>query len=149
MSGIGKKRIRKRKNMFLIDTCIWVDLYEDRKGYQKEPLADYAFKLFCNIKASEDKIVITDLTIRELEMTYSIEEIKGMMKPFEDMIENLISSKQQREEAKRIAQLKEVPKGDALHAIIARDNNLILITRDKHFNKLTNISLSYKPEEII
>ena len=85
---------------YLIDTSIWVDLYEDRKGYQNEPLGDFAFKLFSIIKAKQNKIVITDLTIRELETNYSIEEINGMMKPFEDVLEKIIASKKQRDEAK-------------------------------------------------
>lgn len=133
---------------YLIDTSIWVDLYEDRKGYQNEPLGDFAFKLFSIIKSRQNKIVITDLTIRELEMNYSIEEINGMMKLFESMLDKIIASKEQRDEAKRIAEERDLPKGDVLHTILARDNRLILISRDKHFKQLTDISNYYKPEEI-
>lgn len=134
---------------YLIDTSIWVDLYEDRPGYKGEPLGDFAFKLFAIIKAKEDKIIITDLTIRELEMNYSIAEINGMMKPFEAILEKLVASKKQREEAKKLAKERPVPKGDALHAVIARDNNFTLIARDKHFRQLTDISEHHKPEDII
>jgi len=134
---------------YLIDTSIWVDLYEDRKGYQDEPLSDFAFKLFTIIKAKQNKIVITDLTIRELEMNYSIAEINGMMKPFEAILDKLVASKEQRDEAKKIAEERNVPKGDTLHAILARDNKFTLVTRDKHFRKLTDISEHHKPEEII
>jgi len=134
---------------YLIDTSIWVDLYEDRKGYQNEPLGDFAFKLFSIIKAKQNKIVITDLTIRELETNYSIEEINGMMKPFEDVLEKIIASKKQRDEAKKLAEKRNVPRGDALHAILARDNRFILVSRDKHFRELTDISEHHKPEEII
>src|SRR3989338_1034155 len=134
---------------YLIDTSIWVDLYEDRKGYQNEPLGDFAFKLFSIIKAKQNKIVITDLTIRELETNYSIEEINGMMKPFEDVLEKIIASKKQRDEAKKQAEKRNVPRGDALHAILARDNRFILVSRDKHFRELTDISEHHKPEEII
>lgn len=134
---------------YLVDTSIWVDLYEDRKGYKNEPFGDFAFKLFCMIKAKEDKIVITDLTIRELEMNYSMPEIKGMMKPFEAILEKLVASQEQRDEAKKIALERNLPKGDVLHAILARDNKYILITRDKHFKELIDISTYHKPEDII
>ena len=134
---------------YLIDTSIWVGLYENRNGYHDEPLGDFAFKLFCMIKAKEDKIVITDLTIRELEMNYSMPEIKGMMKPFENILEKLVVSTEQRDEAKKIASERNLPKGDVLHAILARDNNYILISRDKHFKQLIDISAHNKPEEII
>lgn len=38
---------------YYVDTSVWIDLYEDRKGYNKEPLGDFALKLFSYIKAKE------------------------------------------------------------------------------------------------
>lgn len=134
---------------YIIDTSIWVDLYEDRKGYNNEPLGDYAFKLLVKIKAKESVIVLTDFLIKELETLYSIPEINGMFKPFEKIIKKTIATERQREEAKNIAKERGVPAGDALHAIVARDNDLILVTRDRHFRKLEDISKHYKPEDLI
>ena len=125
------------------------DLYEDRKGYNNEPLGDYAFKLLVKIKAKESVIVLTDFLIKELETIYSIAEINGLFKPFEKIIKKIIAAEKQREEAKKIANERDVPAGDALHAIISRDNDLILVTRDRHFRKLEDISKHYKPEELI
>jgi len=136
-------------NKYYLDTSIWIDIYEDRKGYDKEPLGDFAWKLISFIKTNKNKLIITDLLIRELEINYSLEEINGIMKPFEDILEKIIVVKQQRDEAKKIAEERNVPSGDALHAIIARDCNLILVTRDNHFKKLQDICKSYKPEDII
>jgi len=109
---------------YYCDSSIWIDLYEDRKGYNHEPLGDFAWKLFALIKAKKNKLIISDLLIRELEMNYSGEEINGMMKPFESLIEKIIATKEQRDEAERIAEERNVPKGDALHAVLARDYNL-------------------------
>ena len=134
---------------YIIDTSIWVDLYEDRKGYNNEPLGDYAFKLLVKIKANEKVIVLTDFLIKELETLYSVAEINGMFKPFENIIKKIIATERQREEAKKISKERGVPAGDALHAIVARDNDLILVTRDRHFRKLEDISKHYKPEELI
>ena len=134
---------------YIIDTSIWVDLYEDRKGYNNEPLGDYAFKLLVKIKANEKVIVLTDFLIKELETLYSVAEINGMFKPFEKITEKIIATEKQREEAKKISKERGVPAGDALHAIVARDNDLILVTRDRHFRKLEDISKHYKPEELI
>ena len=134
---------------YIIDTSIWVDLYEDRKGYNNEPLGNYAFKLLVKIKAKESAIVLTDFLIRELETIYSVAEINGMFKPFENIIKKIVSTEKQREEAKKIAKERDVPAGDALHVIIARDNNFILVTRDRHFRELEDISKHYKPEELI
>ncbi|MEK6916171.1 MAG: PIN domain-containing protein [Nanoarchaeota archaeon] len=137
------------KNRYLVDTSIWIDLYEDKKGYQGQPLGDFAWKLFAKIKSKKDIVVISELLIIELEMNYSIEEIRGMMEPFKDLIEKITITKHQRDEAKKIARERNIPKGDALHAILTRDNELILITRDTHFKKLEDISKHYKPEDFI
>lgn len=134
---------------YIIDTSIWVDLYEDRKGYNNEPLGDYAFELLVKIKAQEKVIVLTDLLIKELETLYSIAEINGIFNPFNKIIKKVIATEKQREEAKEIAKERDIPAGDALHAIVARDNNSILVTRDKHFRKLEDVSKHCKPEELI
>ncbi|MBD3303727.1 PIN domain-containing protein [Candidatus Woesearchaeota archaeon] len=141
--------LRYQMKKYYLDASIWIDLYENRKGFNNEPLGDFAWKLFGLIKASKNKLVISDFLVRELESNYSIEEINGMIKPFEDIIERVFVTKKQKDEAKILAQERSLPPGDVLHSILARDNNLILITRDKHFVQLTDISRSYKPEEII
>jgi predicted nucleic acid-binding protein len=135
---------------YLIDTSIWVDLYDDRRGFNDEPLGDYALKLLVKLKAGENIIVFTDFLLKELEMNnYSLEQINGMFKPFEKQIEKIVAAKEQREEAKKIALKRDVPPGDVLHAIIARDNKLILVTRDRHFQQLEDIWKHHRPEELI
>jgi predicted nucleic acid-binding protein len=134
---------------YYVDTSIWMDLVEDRKGYNDEPLGNYALKLFALIKAKKHKMVVSDLLVRELESNYSMEEINGMMLPFQKIMEKVFVTTEQRDEAKRIAQERNLPPGDVLHAIIARDNNYIMITRDKHFKELEDITKHSKPEEII
>jgi len=42
-----------------------------------------------------------------------------------------------------------IPFGDAIHAVLARDNNALMITRDKHFYDLANEIEIKKPEELI
>lgn|SRR3989338_6024302 len=134
---------------YYIDTSIWIDLYEDRKGYNGELLGNYALKLLTLIKANKSALFISDMHIRELEGYYSLAEINGMMKPFENIIQKIITTEEQRIEARKIAKERNIPPGDVLHAIIARDNNLILITRDNDFRQLSDISEDYKPEHII
>ena len=114
-----------------------------------EPLGDFAWALLCAIKAERNKLVITNLILTELERYYSSEELNGMFKPFEALIEKIVFTIKQSDEAKLIAKLKKVPINDALHAVIARDNNLVLITRDNHFKELNGVCTHYKPEELI
>src|SRR3989344_6674834 len=97
---------------YLIDTSIWVDVYDDRKGFNDEPLGDYALNLLVNIKAKEEIVVITDLLLAELSMNYSMAQINGMFKPFEKITEKIIATENQRAEAKKIAIERNVPRGD-------------------------------------
>lgn len=134
---------------FYLDTSIWMDLYEDRKGFNNEPLGDYAWALVAYIMKQDYKIVISDIVIKELLKKYPLQAVNGMMKPFEKIIIKIISTPKQIREAELMSKQILVPKLDVLHALIARDNNLILITRDNHFWKLDYIAKHYKPEEIV
>lgn len=134
---------------FYLDTSIWMDIYEDRKGYNGELLGEFGWKLLTLLKSKKHKLIITDLLIKELEINYSIEKINGMMILFDDVIERIKTTISQRDEAEKIARERNLPRADILHAILARDNRLILITRDNHFKRLNEISEHHKPEEFI
>lgn len=64
------------------------------------------------------------------------------------VLEEADVSKKQMDEARKLASEKKVPVGDALHAILARDNNAVLVSRDAHCDMLQNIVPVCKPEEI-
>ncbi len=134
---------------FYLDTSIWIDIYEDRRGFHNEPLGKYGLKLLYQIKNKGYILVISDILLIELEGRYSLAEINGMFKFFEDHIEKVKSTTEQTGEARKLSNNRNVPMGDALHAILARDNELILITRDNDFKKLKDISKFSKPEEFI
>jgi predicted nucleic acid-binding protein len=134
---------------YYLDTSIWMDMYEDRKGYCGEPIGYYAFRLIAIIKNSKSRLIISDILIKELLNNYSFEQINSMLKPFEKFIDHINSTKYQIEEAESISKQRNLPKGDVLHAILSRDNNLILISRDKHFRQLQDVSKYYKPEDVI
>lgn len=133
---------------YYLDTAIWMDYYEDRKDRSRN-LRDIAFKLLCKILASHSKILISRFTLMELETFYSLDEIRGIVFPFEKLIEKVEMSEEQIVFAEKVAKERKIPKGDAVHAILARDNNVILISRDKHFHLLKDITVAMKPEEII
>ena len=80
---------------YLIDTSIWIDLVEDRIGYNQEPLGDYALKLFSTIKTKKNKIIISELLVNELKSNYTIENINGMFLPFKEIIETVQITKEQ------------------------------------------------------
>ena len=134
---------------YYIDTSIWMDLYEDRRGYHDEPLGNFAFRFFSLIKTKGHKLAISDILLKELSMNYSLEQVNGMMKLFENIIEKIISTREQCLEARKLSENRRLPYGDALHAILARDHDLILITRDNDFRRLADIAPHWRPEDII
>lgn len=133
---------------YYLDTSIWMDYYEEREDPSKN-IGYIAFKLLSFLLASKSKILVSNFLLRELETAYSIDIIRGIFFPFQNLVIKVEISESQREEAKRIAGERSLPKGDAIHAILARDNNAILVSRDKHFQLLKDICEVAKPEEII
>lgn len=125
-----------------------MDYYEDRTDPSKD-LGGFAFKLLCKLLASKSKIVVSTFLQRELEVAYSLDSIRGLTLPFEKLMEKVDVSDSQREEAKKISEERNIPKGDVIHALLARENNAIMVSRDKHFQLLKDICEVMKPEEII
>lgn len=65
------------------------------------------------------------------------------------MIIKIETNENQAKEAFKLKIKLNIPFGDALHAILARDNKATLISRDKHFYELTKEVNIKKPEDLI
>ena len=59
------------------------------------------------------------------------------------------STEKQIGKAKDLSLKRNIPKRDALHALIARDNNAILVTLDKHFQQIRDIIEPKRPQDLI
>ena len=134
---------------YYLDTSIWMDFFRDRIGYKGEPLGQYARRFLSILLSKGEKIVLSDLIIIELSHYYSADKMRVLFAPLEGIIEKIYTTCSQKERAKLLSKIRKVPTGDALHAVIAHDLKLFLITRDKHFKKLRDISESHKPEHLI
>lgn len=131
---------------FYFDTSIWLDFFEKRGEH-----GEAALTLITKIIKEDFKIAYSDMTIKELRnLGYSNEEINSIfsvVKP--DNIKRIHINKEQKEEAQKLALQRKIPKGDALHAVLARDNLVQLISRDEHFQKLRDMIKVKKPEDSI
>ena len=67
----------------------------------------------------------------------------------EGLLKKVEIKEKQIKEAVRLRNNLKIPFGDVLHAILARDNNAIMVTRDRHFEEVQNIVNIKKPEELI
>jgi len=135
---------------YYLDTCIWVDYYEN-KSDRFRPLGDWALELLNKILQNKDLILYSDMIVEELKNLYKNDEIEKIFKIIKD--ENLLIkvniNNLQAKEAATLCKSRSISFGDALHAILARDNGAILVTRDNHFLELTDIADIKKPEELL
>lgn len=135
---------------YYIDTCIWIDYYENRQD-KFRPLGEWALRLLRRIVEEDSLVVYSTILIKELlKAGYNQQKIKEILSIIKS--ENLVKLKftvHQNNEAKKIVKERKLPRGDVLHAIFSRDSRSILISRDKHFQSLIDICQCYRPEELI
>lgn len=134
---------------YYIDACIWRDFHENRTD-KFRPLGEWAFNLFRMIGETQGKVLYSDLVVEELSIAYGANEIREIFKIIEQegLLEKAEVKKEQFQEAARLKREKKLPFADLLHAIIARDNGAIMVTRDTHFEEFENIVIIKKPEDL-
>ena len=128
---------------FYLDTSIWLDFYEKRGKNGEE-----AMKLMTKIIQGNYVLAYSDLHIKEFKnLSYSQHEILAILAIVKQgKLRHIHIDSGQIKEALFLARQRKIPKKDALHAVLCRDNNLRLIARDPHFEKLKDISLYKTPE---
>ena len=116
---------------YYADSCIWIDFLEDR----------YTVDLFEECLQNKEELLISDILIDELSRYIELDNMKMILYLLDSrhLLCKAKSTPEQGAEAKKIALERGIPPADALHAIIARDYNATLVTRDKHFLKLKDI----------
>ena len=136
-------------NIYYFDTSIWLDFLEDRNE-PNLPKSTWAIELINKIILEESKIILSDNNIIEFEVLgYSRYDIENLLDSLKSIIVSVESTPQQISRSKDLSEKRNVPKRDALHALIARDNKALLITLDAHFNKLMDIAMPHNPKEFI
>lgn len=134
---------------YYLDTSVQLDFLENRNE-PGIPKGEWAKKLIKIIIEEEDKIIVSDNNLLELaNLGYTEFDIDGLLMKFKLNIVFVESTGKEIGKAKDLAYKREIPKRDALHALIARDNEAILITLDRHFQKLSDIIKPHSPKEFI
>ncbi len=135
---------------YYLDTCIWRDLHENRVD-RFRPLGEWALRLINNIIENKDKVLYSELTVIELKIKFNESEIEEILRIAKDegRLEKVNISSIQQKEARVIGRKIRLPWEDALHAILARDNQAMMITRDKHFAEFQGMIEIKKPEELL
>jgi len=131
---------------YYLDTSIWLDIYEKR-GKNGE----LAIAMLDKLLKNEKSIFYSDIILTELRnLGYSSLQIQDILKSVSsDSLEKVLISKDEIKESKVLAIKRKTPRGDVLHAILARNNDAELITTDQHFLRLKDIKRSKSPGEVI
>ena len=134
---------------YYFDTSIWLDFLEKRDE-PNIPKGSWAVTLLNAIIQKDQRVIYSDATLIELGQaeytSFEIESIFSSLKPILLFIE---STQKQIGKAKDLALKRSLPRMDALHALIARDQKAILVTLDHHFKKLTDIIIPRKPQDVM
>lgn len=133
---------------YYIDTCIWFDYFENRQDNFR-PLGEWAIQLINKIIDEEGIFIFTDILIKELKTYYVEEKIKSFLDIIPSQLIKFVKVKNyDLEEAKNIKLKYKIPLGDALHIVLSRHLNAVLISRDSHFFIIDEVEC-YKPEDLI
>ena len=134
---------------YYLDTSIWLDFFENRNE-PNLPKGEWAHKLLNKITQNNDRIIYSDNTIYELSIIgYPTYELDSILQPLKPILIFVESTEKEISKAKDISLKRNIPKRDALHALIARDNKSILVTLDRHFQKLSDIIKIKRPQDLI
>jgi len=130
---------------YYLDTCIWLDFYE-----QRGENGEYALKLILKLLANDDLVIYSDLHLREFKrLGYSLEEINNLFKILKPgHIRRVHIHPESIAKARTLCLQRRVPWGDALHALLAQRNIALMVSRDNDFEKLRDVCETKKPEEI-
>ena len=133
---------------FYLDTCIWRDFFEDRFDGLR-PLGEFAFRFLKNCERNNCIVLYSGLVVQELKSDYSQERIAEVFSPFRHLLAKVQISNEQISKARKIlSSIEGLHLKDALHAVLARDNGAVMVTRDRHFEALTGLVEVAAPEDI-
>ena len=135
---------------FYFDTCIWRDYHEDRVDNLR-PLGEWAFQLLRKVKEEGHMIYYSDLVYEELLKDYDFETINSLLQVVKEngLLSEIRIGRTDLFKAKNLQKKFGIHFSDALHAVLAKKKDAILVTRDKHFLKASQFIPVKKPEELI
>jgi predicted nucleic acid-binding protein len=130
---------------FYLDTNIWLDYFENRSS-GLIPLGEFAFQFLKSCLSNECEIYYSDFVIKELRKKLTIGEVEELFKIIKDKLLFVETNPVDLKEARIICK-NSLHFADAIHLVLAKKADCVLITRDKHFDNTSFIEVSL-PEKI-
>lgn len=135
---------------YYLDTSIWRDYWEDRRDKMR-PLGEFAFNFLTKCVQEGHLIIISAAVYDELLRRFGKDAVSNMLSMIAEagILQEVPITYNETREARKLTRSLHVGFYDALHAVVARDNDAIIITRDAHFNDLNFICAAREPEELL
>lgn len=131
---------------YYLDTCILFDIAEDSRSSSALALAAVE-----RLLRDGHAIVISDYhAIEWKHLGHSL----SLLRTTEDTLGasgciHVHLDKHQAMRARTLARSRSIPYGDAVHAILARDCDATIVTRDAHFRQILDVVLSVSPNDLL
>jgi predicted nucleic acid-binding protein len=136
---------------YLIDTCVWIDFFNDRISKSGRELGLAANNFIYRLILNKDEILYSEITIHELRKNYTDEEIMlllGLLKRT-GILKLIESNQNERKAAKELSINRKLPFADCLIAIQAKTHDAKVISQDKHLlEDLKDVACSLRPEDL-
>lgn len=133
-----------------MDTNIFLDYWWDR-GSGLKPTGILAKQFFDDTRACKYSFVISSFTLKEIELNFKRPDlVKEFLDGFDKLGKLRVVKVTQEviDSAKRMRGVDEVPVHDRIHALMAKKEGAVLVTRDKHLGMLERIVQALAPEEL-
>jgi predicted nucleic acid-binding protein len=137
---------------YLLDTCIWRDFYEARKGAGGKALGKYAAGLFLDLVVRRSEVLVPEIVIWELKKDYPEDKVNNLISIAEELlsIRIVLASAEQTDEAERLSISRGLPFADCLIAVTARDNAAISVSNDRHLLEcLADVVKTVLPQDAV
>jgi len=131
---------------YYVDTCIWIDYWENRYDNLR-PLGEFAANFLSNLTET-DIVYYSKLSIRELRKQYSIDIITSIFDIVKDKLVFLETFENDVTYANTIIFSGLAHDADAMHIALAKRVGATLVTRDKEI-LFAGIVKAFKPEDLI
>ncbi len=103
------------------------------------------------IMAERSKILFSDSLILEMKRDYNEKEVDDMLSIlyFSGILIRVDVTQKEFHTSRMLSQERGIPFIDCLNAVLARNKGAILVSQDRHFEKLSDITRTVRPQDII
>jgi predicted nucleic acid-binding protein len=136
----------------LVDSNMFLDYYLNRSD-GLIPIGEFAFKFIQEAIGCKYLVIVSSSVIGEVKDKLGFSEFELNEKVFNGLIKRnklqiIKETTEQVIKARKLSLERNLPVVDCVQAIIAHEENFLIVSRDFHFNELNDFAETLKPEDL-